>query len=444
MLFQSQIPGIFQNMQMALDDAANRARKAEAAKRLDYYHDIQADYLLEQLAAVFAEPEALTPVFVNVVKKVVNNLAAVYMRDAVREVEGIDQDQELFRLIADSCSLPIKLKTASRYTKLLKTILLRPVWRQGRMDLDILTGEVLDVTTGDTPEDLQSVLITHFPESGRQDDVEFTHWTAEAIKRLDYRGNVISEEANPYKLLPFIPCWDRSPTNMFWLSGGDDLINIQDAINERLTDLAFLCRQQSYGVGWIKGGGKTGGSTLKAGPGSLVELQENGELGFESQKAQITALIGAIDFLITQAALCNGLSASTLSTKVVRESGVAKTAGNRELEELRRDDIALFRRVEQQLFNMFRVVWNHHNRGRKISDKANLRVDFYDPKPQTTPKEQAEMWQMLVDLGVVSPVDIILERNPDLKDREQARQYLERIKEENQNFGGATNANLSQ
>lgn len=440
MLFQSTIPGLFQQMNMALDVSANRARKTEAAKRLDYYHDTQADYLLEQLAAVFAEPEALTPVFVNAVKKIINNLSAVYMRDAVREIKGTEQDQAIFREIADACGLPIKLKTASRYTKLLKTILLRPVWRQGRMDLDILTGEVLDVTTGATPEDLKSVLITHYPESGRQDELTFTHWTAEVIQSIDYRGNVVGEEPNPYRTLPFIPCWDRSPTSSFWLSGGDDLINVQDAINERLTDLAYLCRTQSYGVGFIKGAGKTGGASLKAGPGTLVELSENGELGFTSQKAQIAQLISAIDFMITQAALCNGLSASTLSTKVVRESGVAKTAGNRELEELRRDDIALWRRYEQQLFSMFRIVWNHHNAGRKISKEAALRIDFYDPKPQTTPKEQAEMWTALVALGVVSPVDIILERNPDLKDREQAKQYLERIKEENETFGGTTNA----
>jgi hypothetical protein len=443
MLFQSAIPGLFQQLNIQLDQAANTTRKLQTAKRLDFYHDVHLDYTAERLAQLFSEPEKLTPVFVNIVKKVIGNLAMVYARDAVREVEGSKTDKELFNAIIRSSALPVKMKAASRYVKLLKTALIRPVWRRGRIDLDILTGDILDVTTGDSPEDLRSVMITHYPESGKQDEVEYSFWTDDEFKRLDYRGNEILTEPNPYKVVPFIPLWDRCPTSDFWLSGGDDLITIQEAINEKLTDLLYIIRMQGFGVGWIRKPKQTGAS-IGINPGTLIELPEDGAIGFESQKAPIVDILEAISFLITQAAVSNGLSVSTLSTKVVRESGLAKVQGQRELEELRRDDIILWRRYEQNLFEMIRSIWNVHNPARKISLQASLNVDFYDPKPEISAKDQAETWEKLIELGVLSPVDVAMERNQEFQSRDDAKAYLEKIKEENDLFRGNNNANVSQ
>ncbi|BBO73867.1 hypothetical protein DSCW_12840 [Desulfosarcina widdelii] len=369
----------------------------------------------------------------TLVKKVINNLAAVYGMPAIRNVEGTKQDQAIFQEISTSAGLPVKLKAASRYTKLLKTILIRPVWRNGKMDMDVLTGDILDVTTGDCPEDLRSVLITHYPESGKQDEVEFSYWTGEVFQRLDYQGNVILEEPNPYHVVPYVPCWDRCPLNDFWLAGGDDLINIQEAINEKLTDLLYVIRMQGFGVGWIRKKNQAGGQ-IGVNPGTLVELPEDGALGFESQQAPIKEILEAISFLITQAAVSNGLSVSTLSTKVVRESGLAKVQGQRELEELRRDDIILWKRYEEQLFQMIRTVWNVHNPARKIIASAVLKTDFSDPKPEISAKDQAETWEKEIGLGVISPIDVVMMKNQDLRTREEAATWLEKIKAENAKF----------
>jgi len=439
MLFQSQVPGLFKQLNLQLDQAANTARKTNTAKRLDYYHDIQFDYISGHIATIFSNPDAITPVFINIVKKITNNLAAVYGRDAIREISGSEKDQEIFKSICQSSALPIKMKAASRYTKLLKTCLIRPVWRKGHIDLDILTGDVLDVTTGDTPEDLQSVIITHFPESGKRDEIEFSYWTDQEFKRLDYRGNIISEEANPYKILPFVPVFDRCPTSDFWLSGGDDLISMQEAINEKLTDLLYIIRMQGFGVGWIKKS-KQSGAQIGVNPGTLVELPEDGAIGFESPDAPISEVLEAISFLITQAAVSNGLSVSSLSTKTVRESGLAKVQGQKELEELRRDDIILWRRYEQQLFEKIRIVWNFHNSSKKISDSAFLNLNFADPKPEISAKDQAETWDRLIDLGVLSPVDIIMERDQEIDSREKAKELLQEIQAENNLFNSPSQA----
>ena len=135
-----------------------------------------------------------------------------------------------------------------------------------------------------------------------------------------------------------------------------------------------------------------------------------------------------------QAAVTNGLPASTMATETSDESGVARIVGNRELEEMRSDDIALFTEYERRLFDVFRVVWNVHNPGRQLSDKVVLLVNFYDPRPTMTATEQAALWERLLGMGLLSPVDIMMERDPDLT-RDEAKARLLTIRDEIGEFG---------
>lgn len=354
----------------------------------------------------------------------------VYIEPPMRTMQGgTIKDADFLKEISAAALLDPKMKLANRYSKLLKTILLRPVWRKGKMDLDILTPDIVDVSYGDTPEQLESVLITHYPNSNKYDEVTYSLWTDEVFQRLDYQGSVLETQDNPYHMLTFIPIWDRIPTSDFWLSGGDDLIIIQEAINEKLTDLMYVLRMQGFGQGYIKGE-TSSPFGITVGPGSMTQLPIDGEIGYVATHAPIEQILDSIRFLIKQSAVMNGLSASSLNTEPSEESGISKIISNRELEELRRDDIELFRGYEHQLFNLFRIIWNTHNPTKKISENSQLQIDFYDPKPQTSPKDQAETWERQLDMGIISQVDIVMEKNPDLKSREDALAYLLKIQEE--------------
>jgi hypothetical protein len=430
MLFQSQVPIIFNRLNLQADSAASLARKTETAKRLDFFHDAQLDHLEIRLNELFSDPSAMVKVCLNVVKKVVNNLAQVYREAPVRIIEGTEKDQELYAGIMEVMSLDVKLKLASRYAKLLKTILLRPVWRSDRLDLDILTGNILDVETGETPEILSKVLVTDFGVSDKIEEVEYSYWTPETWQRLDYRGQVKEEAANPYGILPFLSVFDYPPpSSSFWLPGGDDLVSLQEAVNLKLTDLLYLLSTQSFGVGYIKGG--QGGGNLKVDPGALVELQENGEIGFANQQARIEEVVGAIDKLIKWCCVSHGLSAASMSTDPQEASGLSKLVDTRELSEMRAEDVALWRSYEKRLFSLFRAVWNAHNPTKKLSESATLKIDFADPRPEVDPKSQAEAWEKLLGFGVISPVDIAMQQNPDLKTREDALAFLLTIEQEN-------------
>ena len=432
MLFQSMVPAVFKEMTTKTYGMANIERKKEASKRLDFYHDDHLDYLEETLNQLFSDPSVMLKAHLNIIRKIVTQLAMVYKTPPARTIEGSEQDQERFNEMIKQASLDVKLRQASRYVKLLKTILLRPVWRKGQMDLDILTPDILDVACGLSPEDIQEVLITDYGTSQQIEEVEFSYWSAESWRRLDHAGNVIEEQPNPYKILPFVPRFDYPPPGSeFWLTGGDDLVSLQEAINVKLVDLLHLLQMQSFGVGWIKGA--QGGGTLKVDPGSLVELpgEKEAAIGFESQKAEIGQVVNAIDKLIKWAVVSQGLSAASMSTDLSdRQSGEAKRIDKQELDEARLEDVALWRKYERQLFNIMRVVWNYHNSRSKISEQARLKIDFSDPKTPASPKEEAEADDLALAQGVITPVDLVMRNNPDLKTREEALEYLMKLKEE--------------
>jgi hypothetical protein len=202
---------------------------------------------------------------------------------------------------------------------------------------------------------------------------------------------------------------------------------MQEAINLKLTDLLYLIQNQSFGIGYLKG--SQGRGSLKVDPGSLVELGEKGEIGFVSQKAEILAVVAAIDKMIKYVCVSNGLSASSMSTDPQTQSGLSKIQDSKELREQRLDDISMFRAVEKRLFNLIRIVHNTHS-PTKLSEAATLKIDFAEVETKLSPKEQAAADDLKIAQGVLSPVDIAMRENPDITSREDALSFLLKIKEE--------------
>ena len=73
MLFTSTAQTTVQQTYREAISAAADARKNDALKRLSFYHDEQTSYINDELRKHFLKPENMTPCFVNVVKKVINN-----------------------------------------------------------------------------------------------------------------------------------------------------------------------------------------------------------------------------------------------------------------------------------------------------------------------------------------------------------------------------------
>jgi hypothetical protein len=422
-------------MTASLTQAQSQAqvqRKIDTAKLIDFYHGHQIQDLKADLVQYSGNVEQLKPVCVNVVKKINNRLAQVYNKPATRAVTGTDQDQEVFNLIQNQARMNVKMKQASRFTKLVKTVLIRVLFRNGKLELDILTPDIVDVETGTSPEDLKAVIVTHYPASGNVRETQYHRWTANTFQVLNYKGDIISSETNEYGILPFVALHDACPVDEFFQPIPEDLASLQESINLKISDLLHTISFQSHGQPVSKG--LPDKQTIKIGPNQAISLpadtrDKKSDFKFADTNAKIQEVVEAIQALINWAYISQGLPASSITSDAKEASGIAKQVDNFELDEMRRDDIELFRLYESQLFETIKVVNNHHN-PRKLSEKCTLKIDFAEIKPPVSEKDQLEVWQILQDMGLLSVVDIAMKRNPDLS-REDAEALIIQVQEDN-------------
>jgi hypothetical protein len=174
-------------------------------------------------------------------------------------------------------------------------------------------------------------------------------------------------------------------------------------------------------------------AVLKTGPNNVVQLpadtkDKKTDFFYADTNSKIEETVNAIQALINWAYISHGLPASSITSDSKEASGVSKQVDNFELEEMRADDQAMFRIVEQQLFELVKTVHNHHS-DKKLSESCTLKVDFPEIKPPVSEKEQLETWDMLREMGLMSVVDIAMKRNPDLT-REDAEALIQQVKEE--------------
>lgn len=415
---------------LALDKMQEEAdRKSEALKRLDFYHGNQTGYVYDRLAKFFSDPDKFSLASLNIVKKIIDAKSAVYIRDAKRTA-STEKDNSLYQKIQNQCALGLRLRQANRYSKLCGVVLLKILFRNGQIDVDVLTPDIVAVETGLSPQDLKAVWITYFPADGQVTEVEYSRWTNDSIQRLDYKGNVINSVKNPYGFLPFVPIHAELPISDFWVYPGDSIITMQELINERLVDLAYALRMQSFSIPVVKG---ATGDISYFDPGQAISLNSDSDSDFKfaSPNGPIPATVNAIDYLIRELAVTEGLPASYLSSKPSeRKSGYALLVQNKELQEIRDNDIDLFKIYEQQIFDTIKKVWNTHNALNKFGD-STLKVNFFDPSVVSA-EEKAEFWEKMVEMGVYSPVDVIQKLDPDLT-RDEAEQKFQ----ENQKYSPA-------
>lgn len=395
-------------------------RRQDARKRLDLYQGLQLPYVQDRLELHFSDVDKFSPTSLNIVKKVIDAKSQIYQRDAERIVSTV-KDQALYDKVQDQCALGLRMRQANRLSKLCGCVFLKIIWRFGEIDIDIITPDICSVETGKSPRDIRSVVISYYPADGRVSELTHVRWTPGSIQTLDYNGNVTSTDANPYGFLPFVPIWSELPISDFWPYPGDSLVSTQEAINEKLTDLVYILRLQGFSIPVIKGA-KTDLATFD--PGQAISLPDDGSFSFEAPGNTVKSVLDSIDYLIRQIAVTEGLPASYLADKPsTRKSAAALVEQSKELQEIRANDVDLYKIYEKRVFETIKKVWNYHNSD-KFSEKSALKINFFDPS-QVDMDNKTEFWRRMVELGALSPVDLIKKMDSDLDDDEAQEKYFE-------------------
>ena len=416
----------------------SHARKDAAELRLRYYKDRQSDELLRLIRGRWSRAEQFRLFQINVVKKIIHRRATAYAVPPVRTFKGMDQATG--EAIYTALNADVVLKKANRLTKLLKTTVLQVAWTDHGPALSVLTPNILDAIADD-PEHPDRLIVSRrvYDAMGRivQNGTTYSDWTETSFTKRNSAGAAMlnpgnPDNVNPYGILPFVPLFDEAPDDVFFLPGGEDLIEAQSAINVALTNLWRAIEMQSHGQAWAAG--VPVGDAIQTGPDRAISLPENGKFGFASPNTPITEVLGAIEFLLKQTAIANDLAANVFEMTPKAESGAAKAFENRDLQEARRDDQEMWRTYEARLFDVVKTVINTHAPV-SIPATATVSVDFGEVGESLAERDRLECYQRRIDLGVWSPIDCLMSDNPDFRDRTEALAELKRRREETSALG---------
>ncbi|RPI19050.1 MAG: hypothetical protein EHM58_03285 [Ignavibacteriae bacterium] len=430
----------------------NLLRIQQQEKLYDYYISDELKILKrlnDVLGITFDEDDVdeFQKEYVNITKKVINQLAIVYKEPAQRTIiKSGKPDEKLTKYL--SSILPANVNTldkiAHRYSKLFNTSLTRVNFRNGKVVYDVLPSYLFDVITDDNdPYMLTQVSYDKYIKNEDGDDELYTvFWT----KDKHYMRQVLEvgdkyiygdevpignngEMVNPYGVIPFA-VMRMEMQGDFWGTGQCDLANVNEQLNFLLTDLTNGgIIMQSWGTPFLANTGlEEKNKKVRFGPKHPIAVkQTNSEFPpvFEYKNANplIAEVRATIDWKIKMIALTKGLNPNSFLADAKAASGYSKIVDSLEQLEIRRDDIEPCRIYEDERFDITRAVVNYHaefpeNGLEKLPDDIYLAVDFADINiPQTTDEKIKEN-EFKLKNGLMSIIDIMKEQNPDLTDEE--------------------------
>jgi len=376
--------------------------------------------------------ETMPLIWLNEVPRVVKRLCLVYKKPAIRTLNS-EALTEKYKNLTKS-----KDRTAKEFHKqgkLFNTILVRPIYSETKKQLDylIVARNIANVDMAE--EDPYKMQELRYQIDYSKDDDKGTvataiiHWTDEQHWATDVNGNNLKlpwmpeDKKNPYKRIPF-EILRFEECSDFWGDGMPDLVEGQEALNARLSDMFFKLymsfgqavgvnlgiKLQDYSIGPDKpilvDGVKNDNST--ATPSLTFSTPEH--------KAEFDKEVN--NWFKDQLANTKGLP----SNGIRYTSGYDREVDNLELLDINEDDQETLRDFEQRLFDLEKLVLKtdaNIDLGSSVMDIQFYKIEF--------PLTESELWNKRdkeYTYNISTPVNWLKEKYPQM-DEEQIKKMLQ-------------------
>ena len=405
----------------AQQNAKNKWRKDRLRAR-DFYNGITKPYTCKYFSTSLLSKVPIANV--NITKRIVDRISLVYMKPPKREYsdEGI---VDFFH------GKDFKLQRAERMCNLLEHILIKPTWRNGQIDYDIIMD--FEAMFGDDP--LRPTAITYplaIKASVMDDTPELTaYWDTENTFIFDGNGKIQDdpenpEHINPYGVLPFIECFKNGRPEYSYLdtSPANDLIATNLEINVSETNANANTMFQSFGYMYVNGS-QVEKDTLEVGQDKVSFLGIDGTMNIVSPPNTVEALASSIEHSYKLLAQNYHLNISFVEGTAA-QSGVAIKLRNTELTDARISDVIRWKEMEYKLYELESIILNvEANRG----TGELLKVDYEENQEILSNDERQAKWDWELSHGLIDEKDILMQKDIDrFPDRESAQAYLDERK----------------
>ena len=359
---------------------------------------------------------------INITKRVIDRISLVYMKSPIREYSNEATPDYFYQK-------SLKMQRAERLCNLLECILLKPTWRNERIEYDIIRDWE---PRFDNDDPLNPSAIT-YPLSVRSSVMDTTpelwsYWDIDNyfIYEKGTGKKIISDEnpemANPYQILPFVSCYSQGKpeASYFDTDAVPDIVATNEQLNQTAFNMNANNQYQSFGYGYISGS-NIEKEKLEIGQDKWSFLGHDGALNMVAPPNSVPALVESIQEAYKMLAANYHLTAAFVENTVA-ESGVALRLRNQELMDSRRSDVERWKKIEQSVFAVEeRIIAVELTRDAGFL----LGIDFEESTEILSEEEQRAKWDWELEKGLIDTADILMQKDPDkYPERQDALDYL--------------------
>lgn len=373
----------------------------------------------------------------DIIQKTLDRLTSgVYDKEPIRELvlKG-DKEKKIDNNLSDVLSVLDYhniVKESFRKGIYYNILGVNPVLREEEIVLDVLTPDMIWVTTGLNYFKARSVIIER---SNDESLITYVYWDAEKHFHIDAVGNFGApakdniDGTNPYEEIPV--AWLRfKKGNDFYGEPEWDLLLDQISVDMGITDFDFASIMQRGGILWAHNANIPDGQRIR--PNVIVKTSQQDpdkevKLEYLKFNTDFSDWRESIEWRKKAALVNKGMSGSSVSSDPNEQSGRKALVDERPLEEKRISHKSILQRFEIDLLNRIRTVWNYHVGqgnvdGEKLNEEGKFTVKFIEEKPFETEEQKDKRINREIKLGIKDKLQIIMEELE--LDEEAAIEYL--------------------
>jgi hypothetical protein len=449
-------------LKFRLDDISKQMPQKEMEyNKFLFCEGATSDLLKKTILREFKKPESVEGLFdrilpLNIMKKIINKLAATYIEPPLRLAsDGNPDDQDLITLYEDSMSLDTQMLQADRYYENYKKTILEPyVDKLGSPRIRCLPAHSYFAFSEDpiSPEIPDAIFKVIKIDPRDKEKCFFSVWTNEQFLIIDGQGKVQNQAmaalnneggVNPYGVIPF-GYMVESSTSIEPIQD-DDLYKTSLAVPVLLTDLSFGCKFMAYSLIWTV----DCNADIPAGAGAILHLSSDPSTGKSPAVNQlkpdinVDATLRLIESIISYLLSTRGLKTSTVIGKLDANdaaSGISKIIDNSELAFSTKSKVTGFVNLEKQIWNMIaknlQPVWKKQNKlspkfTQDFSEPFDITIHFSEPKIVMSEKDKIDMAKAKLDAGFTTLRRTLMDLYPTYSE-DQVQELMQEIKEEKQ------------
>lgn len=421
------------------------SRRETAQKVLDYYNGLFDEkqgtsgygYFESLMRERYKKTHSLIypfATYVNIMAPITEKRSMVFKEEVQFEIADDDDAGTKTTWLYDNI-LPDDaaqvLKTSDSYKTLLKTIHIRVNWRYGKLCWDLITPNVTVVEQDDLdPTIATAVIVEQFYKDDQNKTTRiFKVWTNDEYWSEDEHGNPIDERVpNPYGELPFIVVRDALALDRYFLEHDTSLINAQEAANFMKTAIQYLaayCQPTTIVKNWNS---KDGAPMV--GPASILQfdsMDPQADIGIEytDPPLNIDTLRNELDTHIRETFMSYGCQPPRATGQV--SSGIALKLEQYDMIERREDQVGVWRTALRELLRMSILVWEKETNSTAPITADDITIDIGEVQFPQDRKEVLDNYDAEIKLGIKSPIDVLIEENPELDRDEAERKYRDNM-----------------